>query len=260
MQTDLFGSVCVSFYIVWTLGSFALLPIFWVTYSHVTNLLDGLRELSPPNVWDERFLMSTVMWFSFVCTDYISWLWFRYTWDDNILGMPAENVFYTVSAWYAVLSLPSLHTFPVALHVMAGHLLYISLADTNEILKQELEWQDTSSVLHERSCCQKLRSLRARYIHLRCLNKKLADVISIPLINWTLSRVFALVLVCFYLLAEKEREFNWYFFIFFTIECVVSIYLIGYLADGITLQVTNTITFLLFILPYEYNYENYKTL
>ncbi|XP_050716671.1 uncharacterized protein LOC126998726 [Eriocheir sinensis] len=257
MQERLSGSVFfsnVSFYIVWTLGSFALLPIFWVTCSYFTNLLDAIREISPPSVLDARWLMPTVMWFLFVCTDYIAWLWFRYTWDNTILEMPAENVFYTASVWYSLLSLSSLHTFPVALQVMAGHLLYVSLADTNEILKQVLAWQDTSSVLHERFCYQELRSLRASYIHLRCLNMKLADVISIPLIIWTLNRVFALVLVSFYLLEDKEGKFYWYTFICFAIEGVVSIYLIGFLADGITLQVTNTITFLLLIL--RYNYEN----
>lgn len=263
LQERLYGSVFfsnVSFYIVWTLGSFALLPIFWVTCSNFTNLLEALRELSPPSVWDERWLMPTVMWFLFVCTDYIAWLWFRYTWDNSILEMPAENVFYTASKWYSLLSLSSLHTFPVALQVMAGHLLYVALADTNEILKQVLAWQNTSSVLHEKSCYQELRSLRASYIHLRCLNKKLADVTSIPLINWTLNRVFALVLVSFYLLEDKEGKFYWHSFICFTIECVVSIYLIGFLADGITLQVRNTIMFLLLILLCNYESNSHNTI
>lgn len=239
-----------SFYIMWTLGSFALVPVFWALWSCLTHLLDALNEVSLPSVWRGRWLLQSIMWFLFISVDHFAWLWFRYNWDDSTLNTAEESVVCTALIWYSMISLSALYTFPLALQVMASHLLYIALVDTNEALKKELERQSTDAeVLKEAPQHNELKGLRARYIHLHSLNQKLADAIGIPLINWTLNRVFALVLVTFYLLGPARTGSSTVFnsFICFTVECSVSLYLVGLLADSIAFQVTTILNFLLFI-------------
>lgn len=46
MWTNVFYFSSVSLYMVWTLGSFAILPALWLKCSHLTQLLDAVTQHS----------------------------------------------------------------------------------------------------------------------------------------------------------------------------------------------------------------------
>lgn len=158
--------------------------------------------------------------------------------------MHYENTAVTASVIYSTLSIPSIHTFPLILMIIGIHVLYVALEDTNEKLQHHFAaffsgFSQTPSGNKLRDQALTLRALRARYVYLRRLHQKMADIFAAPLLFWTLNKIFTMTLLIFSFIALVTVEWKRTALV---LECLLSLFLLGSLTDGITVQVRKPVT------------------
>lgn len=229
------SSAC--FYAVSTLCSFAMVPAWWLKCSRLTQLLDALTERSIFSLVTRRRLQS-VMWILYVLIDYAVCLKSRFSWDLVLLKWPSESFVFKISLLYSLITLPSFHIFPVALLVTAGYLLNAALTDTTQELEQELRRRRNGLLGVAFPRHQVLRMLRYRYVQLRRLHKLLDDVLAVPLFLWSLSRVLTMTVFTFNFIGYCYFSYascsEW---ICAVLLYSLSLFILGSVADGITMQV-----------------------
>lgn len=231
-------------YIVFALGSLVMLPVMWLQGPSLLQLFATLRDEHPPSKpMAIRRLLHSVFSFLFVFLDFIICVITQVLWSE-VLSLQIENVVITTLATYSFFLMPSIHTFPIVLMVTSIHVLHDALADTNEALQQQFVPRPAGpsepKVEHgHREQVYILRTLRARYLQLRHLHKLMTDIVATPLILWTLNRIFTMVMVTLCMVTYCEVELKR---LAVTVESLLSLFLIGFVADGINVQVRKPLT------------------
>lgn len=227
-------------YSVFTLGAFVMIPVFWIKCPCFCKLLVALEEHSMVISVKGRKQLKSILYVLFVIVDYLIRLFTQYLWNVLfVFHLPADK-FIKACAWYSLFSLPSIHTYPLALLMTVCHMLLAAFMDTNEALEMEFTRADPRH--------QVLRSLRCRYVYLRHLHQRLADVLAVPVILWTLNIIFTLVHVNFYMIssADTNTAEAYVICVAFVTVCAFSLFIVGSIADDVALQVRRLLTIVVF--------------
>lgn len=236
---------CLANYSVLVLGPLIMLPVLWVQSPSVSRLLEDLKvEQSLSNAVTKRQMLHLVFCLLFALLDFIMNIILHVLWNESVIVMHYENIVFTASVIYSTLSIPSIHTFPLILMIITIHVLHVALEDTNEELQRHFvallfDSSKTPSENISRDKAHTLCALRARYVYIRRLHQNMADIFVAPLLLWTLNRIFTMILIIFSFIAFVRVEWMRFALV---VECLLSLFLLGSLTDGITVQVREPVT------------------
>ncbi|XP_063857881.1 uncharacterized protein LOC135099436 isoform X2 [Scylla paramamosain] len=220
--------LCVLMYAFLLLLPLIMLLFMWVKCSSITRLLAVIRDDMLPDA-RKKCSLYPILIFLYGFVEYLTCCLYRYNWFGDV---PFISTVFAMAVWYIVLSLSFICTFPLLLALTGGYVLRAALKHTNDEL-QQLTSQPPVAAMQ-----QAFRVLRGRYVCLRRFHQQMADLLSFPILIWSLEKLLVIIFGVFYVI-DNYKKMDLYMkisVISLVLGYVMSLYVFTSFADHITLQ------------------------